>query len=67
MFSRFDNDGDSKISEDEYNGIPEQMRRTPFSDLDTNGDGQLDGAEQAEIMRRLREQRGNRGGGRGGN
>jgi Ca2+-binding EF-hand superfamily protein len=63
MFSRLDKDGDKKISEEEYNSIPEQFRQAPFSDLDANGDGQLDSAEQAEFARRMSERRRNQGAG----
>ena len=59
-----DKDGDGKISKDE---APDRMKDR-FDSMDSNGDGFIDKAEQAALIRRFQQGGGGAGGGRpGGN
>ncbi len=60
--SALDKDGDGKISKDE---APAGMQ-SRFDSLDGNGDGFIDKAEQAELMKRFQGGGGGGGGGRPG-
>ena len=50
MLKRLDSDGDGKISKEE---APERMRER-FDQIDTNGDGFIDEAEQKALIENMR-------------
>ena len=57
MISRYDTDGDGKVSKEEYGAISGQARQLlgQFSDMDSNGDGFIDKDEEAEATRKMME------------
>ena len=62
MIAALDKDGDGKISKDEAPG----GMKDRFDSMDSNGDGFIDKAEQAALMKRFQGAGGGRPGGGGG-
>jgi hypothetical protein len=52
---RYDTDGDSKVSEAEFEKVSERARGFlgEFSGLDTNGDGFIDKTEEAAFIQKM--------------
>lgn len=63
MLKKFDTNGDGKISKEEWLEFSRKEADDRYSKMDTNSDGSVDKAEMEEGTRKMREMRGQGGGG----